>query len=64
MPMKLGDHGEIAVRTILKNYEKYLRHGTSQDRNRGRSGRSAQNIRGVQRALARNGAVSSRRNGC
>ena len=29
-----------------------------------RSGRSAQNSRRVQRALARNGAVSSRRNGC
>ena len=62
-------HPAPTVRTIMKNDGKYLRHGTSQNRNRGRSGRprtgrSAQNICRIQRALARNGAVSSRRNGC
>ena len=61
-------HPAPTVRTIIKNYEKYLRHGTSQNRNRGRngrprSGRSTQNVLRVQRASARNGAVFSRQNG-
>ena len=56
-----------AVKTIKRNYTKYLQHGTSQNRNktnsgRSRTARSPHNIATVRRELNRNPRVSCRRN--
>ena len=57
-----------AVSTIIRNFKKYQEHGTSANRNKGKSGhqrtaRSAESIRRVHRSLQRNGVTSARRNG-
>ena len=66
--IRFPDREPPTKRTIWKNVKKYGEHGTSLNRNTGRSGRprtgrSQENIELVREAVERNPRISSRRNG-